>query len=262
VPEVPEGWQGPFSADLTDSVPDCPPEFPDLAYEGGSAPAEDPAQCGACQCENCTGGSCAQRLNFFTDAKCSTSAGMVTPVANTCGQRPASAVAVKMDYAKTIATVACDAVAGTTEVPAPRWLDRVRLCGGQAEAGQCEGNEVCVPSLGEPERSCVVADGNKSCPAGYPERHVISSGLDDSRACDCQCQGDVTCTATSQSLLRNICGSTQTYTVLTLDACVAIPGNQPIYTTGATTAAPKAVATALAVGKIVATDTLTVCCVP
>jgi hypothetical protein len=256
-PPVPEGWDGPFSTDLTNSVPDCPLEFPELAYEGGSAPADEPATC-ACQCENCTGGSCKQRVTFFSDAACQTSVGVFTPTPDACGLPPVGANSVRFDYAKDVSALTCDVTAGSTETVPPRWLDRVRLCGGNAKAGECAGAEVCVPALGEPEALCIVSDGKKSCPAGYPKRQLASSGFDDSRGCDCKCVEEAKCSSEIRPLLRSSCDETASTTGLSLDACVVI--NQSFYSTHVSTVTPAAAAKA--VGNVTPVGTISICCAP
>ena len=261
-PAVPKGWDGPFSTDLTGSVPGCPPEFPELAYEGGSAPADEPATCGACQCENCTGGSCKQRVSYFTDTACEALAAAYTAAPNSCALQPADALSVRFDYEKDLSSISCDVKVGSTETTPPRWLDRVRLCSGKRQAGECAGGDVCVPALGEPESLCIVADGIKSCPAGYPDRRSVSSGFDDSRGCECECMGDVNCASASRPLVRFTCNATNMFTALNLDACVIIPPNQTFFTTDASTASPARVAKAVPVGEVAAARTISICCAP
>ena len=50
----------------------------------------------------------------------------------------------------------------------------------------CKDNSVCLPSTA----SCLLTDGERSCPSGFPRREVLYSGLSGSPTCTCTgCEG-------------------------------------------------------------------------
>ncbi|MEZ4239613.1 MAG: hypothetical protein R3F59_26355 [Myxococcota bacterium] len=61
----------------------------------------------------------------------------------------------------------------------------------------CGTDGACVPALGADEPLCVWKDGDEGCPAGFPARSLLSTGVDDQRGCTaCSCSPAASCDAT------------------------------------------------------------------
>jgi hypothetical protein len=195
-PPVPVGWSGPLTRYAASGpAPACPASYPTVVFEGNAGLAAPAAQCG-CTCGAITGATCSATYFVYTDGACN----------NLCNSFAINAC---------VSTSACNtgnsvkgtwAVSGgsctpnpTKTVPPATWNATERACGGAMASGTgCSGSELCVPApSGSYSRVCIGKAGDNTCPAEYPLKELLYSGVSDNRDCSaCTCGGPsgATCT--------------------------------------------------------------------
>ncbi|MCC6557943.1 MAG: hypothetical protein IT372_33770 [Polyangiaceae bacterium] len=201
-------WEGPglLYDGPAGGVPDCPPAFPDIIFEGLGDPVQQDATCSACTCSaptvTCTPAPLVARGN----ANCGgNSTNLTQPTSNnTCQAVSPSGTPVSFEAAAPgVNATDCNASGGAPTIPPPQAGALGRLCGATLSGAGCGAQgEVCVPNdVGSPfvGKVCVWRTGDHSCPAGFPDRHEFSDALDDTRGCSpCACGNpNATCTITT-----------------------------------------------------------------
>jgi hypothetical protein len=236
VPKVPFNWTGPVI--LYDGAPaslptECPTSYPILSYEGQSGVKDQPAECSACTCgdpkfncnlanivgywnDTCSGGNssqsqstgCQQGLQNGLD-----SAKINPPTVSTNGQNNGSCAPSQVQPTK----------------PAPEWSKAGFACGGASMIGDgCTSAQVCAPkpAAGFNNVMCIQRDGDRTCPAEFPDKHTYVNQANDTRgcsACACGAGKDLACSAvTTLHDTGAQCNNTPNTTIPNDGSCVAI----------------------------------------
>ncbi|MFO0567157.1 MAG: hypothetical protein U0263_15920 [Polyangiaceae bacterium] len=176
-PSLPEwkfGWFGTGDAAVAAA---CPASLPDRV-EGGSA-LFDPG-CSPCACSAPTGGKCEVKRTTYADAQCKLLSvqNVKTVSATSCENLQQFASSVRFELNPSNPT--CTA---TTDPLPPKFLEPSVFCG--APNPSC----ACSPASGPFTKRCALSpDGISTCPAELPDKHVLVSGVTDSRKCaGCSC---------------------------------------------------------------------------
>jgi hypothetical protein len=136
--------------------------------------------------------------------------------------------------------------------------------------GGCAVGGVCAPTAASQYSVCIAQNGDKACPAGYPNKHTVGTGYADKRTCgSCSCSVSATCVNPTETIYTqdncSTTGSGQVSTVLTADGqCDDVnDGNGQTYVayTYAATVSPSCGTTGGSVsGTVTVTGGQTVCC--
>jgi hypothetical protein len=217
-------------------APGCPPDFPDVVFEGVGNPVQQPASCAACVCSAPTVSCMLANLATYGGANCAGGANaLVQPTANNACQDINASAGTDSYRAgpPTVSVSACTASGGAANVPPAQAGSFGRLCGATlSDAGCGAQGEVCVPNaVASPfeGKVCVWRLGDQSCPAAYPHEHIFSDTLDDTRGCSaCGCgNAAATCTATTTVYSDDAC-ATALATVPNNNSCVTATVGQSI----------------------------------
>ncbi|WP_437727672.1 hypothetical protein [Sorangium sp. So ce861] len=221
VPREPFGWSEPALLWIgpQDRAPDCPAAAPIVAYEGRAdftAGASRP--CPACLCDP-PDASCELPAAWSTYAgfPCDVPGAAETPFAAPGGWDGACTSANAIAAGQMCDGALC---AQSLEIPAPRVLPGscapriaegpeepeepegagsfavfARACTGTAFAPCADPGMTCTPAppagdAAPPEGflTCIHREGERDCPATYPDRHVFHAGAEDTRGCaPCGC---------------------------------------------------------------------------
>lgn len=274
IEEPPDEWNGPIARFVTDpeakEQPSCDGAYPEeatVAFEGLQA---DPAEC-SCSCGEAQEVSCENQVSvryFADDETCSGGASAdLTLIAGICNTLPLTFPGNSHWLPEPIEVQggACEAIDEMNKED-PSFESRILACGGAELLGGCAAGRLCAPRPEGDQRPglCVWQAGEHECPGGYDERTVVWGGADDQRGCaPCGCGDPVglcdealirlfqaSCTGSlaaafaadgechSQSYL-----STQSATVTLGDPVAFCSPTEP-----------------MAVGEVVGTDPVTVCC--
>jgi hypothetical protein len=201
-------WMGPgilYDGD-PGMVPDCPPDFPNIAYEGSADPIQEAAVCSQCTCApNVTCN--AQVLVAHGNAGCAgASENEAQPaVAGMCLGISVGGGTSSYDASSPIANaMSCAAAGGMPTLPPPQWQRAARICSVTLSGAGCgAADEVCVPTAVTAPfegRVCIWVDADVNCPSAYPDRHEFSTTVNDTRGCTgCSCSnpGSASCTVTT-----------------------------------------------------------------
>ena len=277
-------WTGPAGA----SPPACPPEAPVLGFEGFADLTVPAAGCPACACTT-PAGTCALPTGYTASSASCGAVGVTTSFnapdawdggctqANavlTCGS--AGCVASLTAGAITVQDESC-AVA-TAQPAAPTepvtYQTAARACKRGSSLGCDDPTLVCAPVSAAPPgfKLCVHRAGDAECPAAFPEKHGVATGVDDQRACSpCTCGSPTggVCVAALNVFTDDACGAPLFVNPVssTTQACfdIATPGvtlgsksvDKLAYIPGACAASGGE-----PVGAATATGVSTFCCVP
>ncbi|WP_438023315.1 hypothetical protein [Sorangium sp. So ce233] len=219
VPREPLGWSEPALLWIgpPDQAPDCPAAAPSIGYEGhADFTAAPPRACPACLCDP-PDASC--ELPSAWRAHASFPCG-VPGAAETSFAAPDGWDGACISANAIAAGQMCDGAlcAQSLEIPAPR-VRRGSCAARSAEAPEEPGEpggsfallgRACtgtvLASCGDPGTTCIPAppagdsappegfltcihrEGERDCPATYPDRHVSHAGVEDTRGCTpCGC---------------------------------------------------------------------------
>jgi len=266
----PGNWEGPgiLYDGAAAMVPGCPPDFPDVVFEGFGNPVQQAASCAPCACGAPTVTCTPANLTAFGNDNCSGgSDALVQPTANNTCQAvaPSGGTDSYRAAAPTVSATPCAASGGAPTVPPAQAGSLGRLCSATLSDAGCDAQgEVCAPNaVAAPfeAKVCVWRLGEQNCPAGYPDEHVFSNTLDDTRGCSaCSCGDTVaTCTATTTVYADGGC-LTDIATVPNNNTCVTATAGASI-TTAKTTAGSCPASGGQPTGDVdLGPDRLTVCC--
>jgi hypothetical protein len=109
---------------------------------------------------------------------------------------------------------------------------------------------------------CVTHDGDMACPAGYPNKHTLSNGVSDTRACSaCSCNV-ATAPCTNIGIKTVTDPQCDDASAVSVGACIAMPTQTQFI--GVTATPPSALACStdggVPTGTVTAGPTQTVCC--
>lgn len=190
---VPDGWNGPVAVlrtDETDEPPACPDAYPRAAVSDRYADLDAPPAACDCTCEPADI-QCPEHamLSFHgADAACG-SEDVAYPISTSCNSGPIGQSGYWHAPLADIEDGSCTPMP-IVGVPPPRFYTRWTMCAGDAIAGDCADDELCVPSPAPfEERLCVWSDGEHDCPnEDFAVRELVWDGVDDQRGCDaCTC---------------------------------------------------------------------------
>jgi hypothetical protein len=236
VPKEPVGWSDPALLWIgpPEQAPDCPSTAPTLGFEGYADLLVEPSRCAECACDapevSCelpvawaarAGPSCdpaATTTSFAApdgwDGTCATANAI--PAGQACGGGPCTQ---SLDIpAPRVLASAC---APRTVEPAlghfgeSRWATVAKACVGTAFPECVDPAMTCVPAQpegeGAPEEeflTCIAREGEQSCPATYPSRHVFHGEAEDTRSCaPCACgePAGATCSVMASAFSDGAC---------------------------------------------------------
>ncbi|HEY0467070.1 MAG TPA: hypothetical protein VGC79_22870 [Polyangiaceae bacterium] len=92
---------------------------------------------------------------------------------------------------------------GKATLATAKWTTETTFCAASIAGGGCNAGEVCVPTA-RPGFSSFLASGDKPCPATFPLKQTLYSGLTDGRACKCSCEA---LGGSCDALILNVSGS-------------------------------------------------------
>ena len=279
VASAPSGWSGPLAlAEATGAPPPsiapCATPYGATAYDGNADPSAPAAQCD-CTCGGATDVQCtAPVVGLFSDGACSIACGGVPVTPGVCAGVSTGGCGASV-YARARAPVTSGGSCPpqpTTKVPSMQWERAARACALPATAtqGGCEGSFVCAPAPSPPFSGhlCVAMAGDQPCPSGsaYGVRHVYYGGATDGRGCStcaCSAPAGVSCGGSFTTYNASGCAlETKTFPLsptcqevqiatASLEATLGGPGDSGC--------APSVVQ---AIGALVPTQPMTVCCLP
>ena len=217
----------------------------------------------ACSCTAPQPARCAPTLSTYSDTMCGTMATDIMPEHATCTNAvttivPGSAQFVVPPPTSTL----CDAAAVATP-SAVSWDDYARLCLVPVEL---EAGIACMPVPdGYEAVPCLHTNGDVQCPAGFDNREVRFSDVDDTRSCNsggCSCDlGDAVCNGSIIMHANQQCDVTGGTTMLPHNMCtpVAMTTDSFLYN-AAPTGSCGASGTAMGEGSVTPTRLVTICC--
>lgn len=201
-------WYGPAA-----EAPACPSWAPVVApgYHADLTQAP-PVMCGACACDP-PAGSCTLPATFTADSQplCSgnstafdapagwtgacTSANAI-PAGKLCNGVPCvqslSIAPLMMNESGCMPSGAPPPPTPPGPPPEPStWSTAALVCVGKPSGLCADPAETCAPVVPDPSPGflvCVVRDGDRTCPEGWPDKHVFFDRVDDTRGCSpCAC---------------------------------------------------------------------------
>ncbi|MDC3981455.1 hypothetical protein [Polyangium jinanense] len=204
-------WDPVFLAEGAEiSVPVCPENAPEIAFEGRPAPAWG-LVCPTCSCDEPVGGACHVPTTWTVTSDACTGGGVQTnfdppadwegtcsatnsiPEGLQCGGVPC--VGGILISAPTIEEPPCTPRGSDPPPEVPHFAPGgfaarfARACA-RTPWTACEGaDEVCLPRMGAPFATCVMHEGDETCPEGWPDKHLLYGEVDDQRQCEaCSCE--------------------------------------------------------------------------
>lgn len=274
VEEPPEEWNGPVARFATDPAakeqPSCDGAYPEeatLAFEGLQA---DPAEC-SCSCGEAQDVSCDNQISvryFAEDETCSGGATAdLNLVAGICNTLPVAFPGNSYWLPDPIEAQggACEAIDEMNKED-PSFENRILACGGAELQGGCAAGRVCAPRPDEGQLPglCVWQAGEHDCPDGYGDKTVLFGGVDDQRGCaPCGCGDPVgLCDEAVVRLFQFSCTGSLAAT-FPADAECHPQSSVSAQSATVTLGDPVAFCSPtepMAVGEVVGTDPVTVCC--
>jgi hypothetical protein len=255
VAPAPTGWSGP----ILRSTGACGGSWTQselTLHDGLTAP---PAQC-SCACTpivDCPNNVLWRSYNNFSCAGFLDEQPMLS-----CTTKTTLSHGVRM----TAASPSCSAVVNET-IPVISWTTDTELCGGGAEGGTCDGDDLCLPS--DSGELCIYQPGDTTCPPEYPNETKAYTDVTDTRDCPATCgctpAGSPTCTAPVFTYTGTQCTTSPTgqLTVTSGGASQCLGSTVMAATAGSITAATTGTCTGAAVtpaGSAVPSGVHTVCC--
>lgn len=234
--EIPEGWSGPVArilANGSETPPDCGGvwnEEAGLLFSGVHAPA---AACD-CQC-SAQPGNCSTSATLYMQPEGSPNC-LILPERNYTfppATQPATGAASGRRWRVSSGGVEPGSCLGESS---PQLLPEtttgnVRLCNlSQTNTTQCADGSICAPPAIAPflDEVCIWRDGDRECPAQYPDKLTYYREVDDSRGCtgcSCTMSGTATCQGRRATL------------ILPQNIAVHVPPGECVLHTGASAAA-------------------------
>jgi hypothetical protein len=188
VPAPEADWMGPALLYIgAGPLPSCGGSLT-VAFDGGTVLAAAAAECD-CSCGSPPPAVCSTppSLERFTAAGCGVPQAQVTPAAPGTCTSVDSVGAASFRSTATVPDVSTCAPSVVSVIPSAYFDTQARLCGGPVGAG-CEGGGCFPEPSGDLHEVCIHQSGDLECPAGYPVKHLLFGGFDDSRACGpCNC---------------------------------------------------------------------------
>jgi hypothetical protein len=126
----------------------------------------------------------------------------------------------------------------------------------------CSGGDICMPNPA-PFNVCVSQAGVQSCPAGFPNSHLVGTTLTDTRSCStCGCAFDAGACNGTATFYTNHPGCSLGAQAVPVDGvCTAATAQKYVgYTYAATSTASCAASAVSPDGGVVFADETTVCC--
>lgn len=264
LPEPGGAWSGPFA--LADAADGCGGDFPDEleALFADLLPDE-----GSCECScgepdvTCSTG---MDVIGYSQSQCVGPQGSMTVGENECYNTFSASHGLALDPANS----SCAAGSVSADLPAPSFGSELVACGGFGPGGSCDAGEQCVPEPGAGFEVglCYSSEGDVTCPAGYPEKTLYFTTVEDTRSCpdSCTCTAsEALCTVSVTGYASDNCGNPQgAKSVISGDEnCVAAstavqsirPGSVTVQDAGSCSPG-----TAELSGEVATSGTLTVCC--
>lgn len=203
---VPDGWMGPVVAHHVGAGEEDPGCAGAFAQEVGRYDADfsaAPAACG-CACGEMIGASCTVPYMAYNLNSCVQNSGSGLGVVAGCNNIPDiddSGIIAFILRSPILTTAPCEPLP-SVEVPEAGFGREVVLCGGELDDVGCAAGESCVPP--QSEAVCIWAEGERTCPAAFPNAEVLYAGFEDTRACTaCTCgepDADAECTMDDATL--------------------------------------------------------------
>ena len=194
-------WLGPAGGE----IPACPKQAPVLGFEGFADLVVPPASCGTCSCTTPTA-TCALPSGFTASSvACNLPGGVTTSFdapdgwdgGCTNGQAiPACSggpcLASLTAGPLVVEGEACLTITEKPTVPAepPTFETAARACRRGSPVTCDDPMQVCSPVAAAPPgfQVCVHQSGDAECPAAFPDKHTVATGVDDQRTCSkCAC---------------------------------------------------------------------------
>ena len=268
VAATPAGWSGPTAVYRgAEAPPDCPDEFPTLAFEANHELVAPAPTC-SCSCGNGVGATCSTIVRE-NGPNCALPQGGFpwwSLPGNECQPISAGTSVLRSDAPIIDTSNASCPVTSNENVPAAAFATTVRACEAPERATLCEDGGQCLPIAPDPYAEvCIYAEGDYPCPAGpFSERTLLHTDLEDTRGCtDCSCT-DPTGT----------CTGTVTYQTACMGGLIGILAQGPVGTCHNMNSAPGAAhytaqssvscqpAGGIPQGEATPTNPVTLCCTP
>ena len=186
---LPDGWRLVVETPLTTgAAPACPQGYGAASDVGaGPKPRADACDCATCtiaQKPTCAG---AVSNSYSYGGNCGSSSSAL-------GNSPAGQCGTDL-YTGDLSTAeerytmpgpsggSCSPGAAVAHADRVDFAERARLCDGNS---RCSGS-TCDARVTPPFRACFSSDGDRACPAGFPEKHVVgaSAAFDCASTCGC-----------------------------------------------------------------------------
>ncbi|PRQ05369.1 hypothetical protein ENSA5_03590 [Enhygromyxa salina] len=188
IPEPGPAWVGPVA--LADVDPGCAGAYPNedqaMFAELLVGPGSCECSCGEAEVE------CSTNMSAigYGQTGCSSAQGSHALGENECYNTFADSHGVSLGSASTN----CADGMVTATLPDPNFGSAVVSCGGATPgSGTCDPGELCMPVPGPDFGSgiCYSTEGDTACPAGYPDKTVYFTNIEDTRSCPdmCSCTG-------------------------------------------------------------------------
>lgn len=188
-PKRPSEWSGPAALSSGTGAPNCPRDFPTLAFDAGD---EVTAAGGCtCSCGDLTGTcNAALEVSRFSTGDCSGDPDTVadtTIFGETCTTKDAASMAFRVTAPETTSCAPGNVVANLSE---PSFSNETRACVGATSEGTCGADGQCFERPGAPysDTLCIFRSGDHDCPSGYPARSLLFETWSDGRACATECE--------------------------------------------------------------------------
>lgn len=220
VPPPPSQWEGPvvrYFGAAFDVLPSCPAPWGTEQAIGFGDIQGAAHTCSACTCgaPNVTCG--VPTTSCYNQTGCNNLAGTASPPGNgNCENTGFTMAADGLPNSARGNAVpvigSCPESGGVLTAPPADWETPGIMCsGGVTVEGCVNPGEVCayVPPAPFEKKFCIHRNGNRTCPADYPDKQLIDDGWSDTRscsACNCASPSGVTCTGQTTLYSATNCG--------------------------------------------------------
>jgi len=239
VPPPPNQWDGPavrYFGSAFDVLPSCP-----APWSGGQDIGFGNIVGAAHTCSNCACGapsvSCgAATTPCYNVGSCGGLAGTASPPLN--GNCEDTGFTMALDGIGNTArgqnvpiVGGCTASGGVVTKPPADWENPGIVCtGGTSVEGCVNPGEVCafIPPAPYEKKFCITRNGNRTCPADYPDKQLIDSSFNDTRSCtSCNCgsPSGVSCSGGQTTLYSGLSCSGSTDVINNNGTCQSLSFN-------------------------------------
>jgi len=227
VPPPPNQWDGPvvrYFGSAFDVLPSCPAPWggnEDIGFGNVVGAAHT---CSACACATPNVSCGAPTTPCYNQGSCNAFAGTASPPLGGACENTGFSMALdgigNTARGNLVPIVGgCAASGGTLTKPPADWENPGVVCDGGVSVEDCVvPGELCafVPPAPFEKKFCIRRNGNRTCPADYPDKQLIDTSFSDTRNCtNCTCGSPSGVSCTGQTTLYSGLSCTGSSDVIT-----------------------------------------------